>query len=541
MKIVRNRQGWGKSGWGFGMHGPKALVPIAALGVACSSLLGIEDVSEGTGAAAGTSNAGNGGSTGGDGGKGGASGGTAGKGGAGGSGGGAGTGGKGGASGSGGSGGDSGEGGSGNEPSTGGTAGAGMGGSSGAGAGTAGTGGMPDPTVRGKVVNHWLQPIANVPVMIGDESVTTDEDGEFEIEDVDPTYTVSLVVTHPRYGATAQYGWIYEDLTRRDPTLQVYEGLYLADASYVYTPTNVPGNTGDIVVAALGGEYGNASFDGASARQSSFSWFGPTTVNMHAHGLILQKTDSLPTSYAGYVAPAAQIAFEEGVQTPWGLDFAGSATVASGNISGAVTSPTTNDRTNGVWVQFNTNASIRVVEHYGSSLTPDFTYLVPNIPTSSITVAAVEGTAFYGAAALAHRDGLAAGATSVGLTIPTPPTQVAPAPGATGTAETTFSWSGNQDTYVLRLVSENWYEAIYVVTTRKSVQWPTFPNGFSLRVGDDVGWRVETHGDYETVDDMTGDTGFMDEFGWSQGDYPEGPNRESGSYSISTGRLVTAP
>ena len=43
-----------------------------------------------------------------------------------------------------------------------------------------------------------------------------------------------------------------------------------------------------------------------------------------------------------------------------------------------------------------------------------------------------------------------------------------------------------------------------MVTARQTISTPTFPNGFKLRDGDTGWWRVETHGDAETVDDLAG-------------------------------------
>jgi hypothetical protein len=70
---------------------------------------------------------------------------------------------------------------------------------------------------------------------------------------------------------------------------------------------------------------------------------------------------------------------------------------------------------------------------------------------------------------------------------------------------------------------------------------PSFPNGWELRRNVSYLWRVETHGESASVDAMTGDEGFIDEFGPSLGDEPSGPQRTSGSYSISVSRRVTTP
>jgi hypothetical protein len=514
---------------------------VAALGVACSSLLGIEDVN-GTGGAAGTTSAGNGGSsTGGNGGKGGATGGSSGKGGTSGAGGasggnaGNGSGGKGGGSGSGGSGGDSGEGGSGNETSAGGSAGkgggAGKGGSAGSGAGTAGSGGAPnDPTVRGKVIDHLLHPVANVPVWIGSDMTSTDDDGEFELEDVTATYDVKMVVTYARYGNTAVAGWVYEGLTRRDPTLQVYGGNALRSGDFVFTPTNPPAN-GSTAVIALGSEYGNYARESAGAVQTSFSWYGPSTITAVGHGLVWTETNGVPTSYASYSATSSPIAFADTGSAPWMLDFAPN-TVATDTVSGSVTSPTTSDRTNAAFVRFTSGAVIELARQTGANATANYSFLVPTLPNATITVMACEGDASFGEAALAHRSDVTSGQTTPALDIPTPPRLFGPADGSTLNANSMFSWNGPQDVSVVHMESVSFYESIYVVTARTSIPMPTFPNGYGLRAADDAWFRIEAHGDLATVDEAAGSSGFVDSFGpWA--DVPDGPRRNAGTFAIS--------
>jgi hypothetical protein len=180
---------------------------------------------------------------------------------------------------------------------------------------------------------------------------------------------------------------------------------------------------------------------------------------------------------------------------------------------------------------------IEVVEQTGSAATANFTYLVPSLPNASVTVMASEGDSFRGAASVAHRDGITNAQNTIPLELPTPPVPV----GGQGaiTPETTMSWSGSQKTYVWRAESADWYEGVYVVTSRKSITMPTFANGFALRSGEEASWRVETHGNAATVDELAGPQGFADSFGASMGSGPSGPRRDSGTYSISMSRRFT--
>ncbi len=433
-------------------------------------------------------------------------------------------------------------GGSGGTAGNGGSAGDGVGGVSGTGGvtgGTSGAGGSggTGSTVHGKVINHWRRPVPNVPVMIGDQMDTTDSFGEFQISNVSDTYDVHMVVTFSRYTNTqAQYGWVYEGLTRRDPTLQVYEGLPLRNGDFEFTPTNVASPGSRVLIAALGGEFGNWNREGTGAVQTGMSWYGPSPVTMNGHGLLFTETSGLPTAYHAYATTSSPVEIADGTVASWGLDMSDNS-VTSVTISGSVTSPTSSDRTNNVFLQFSSNATIPLLTHYGSGLGSSFAYTVPSLPNAAITLSAHEGTGFFGAAAVAHQD-VAVGQSSIELDIPSPTVLLAPPVDTTWTPSTTFSWNGSAETYVWHAESTGWYEGVYVVTSRSEITMPEFPNGWAIRYDAmyDYYWRVETHGDPQSVDEMAGPAGFIDEFGYSQGDEPAGPNQVSGTFTLSSSR-----
>jgi hypothetical protein len=546
MNRFGTNQGWSKTGRGFGKLGPRGLLPLAALAAACSSLLGIEDVHEGPEPSGGSSGTGGASTTGGNGGKGGAggvTGGTAGKGSGGATGGatggGAGKGGAGKGGTTGGTSGENGEGGAGDMPSTGGTSGESGGAGNGGGGATGGTGGTPgDLTVRGKVVDHLLHPVANVPIWVGEEATSTDSDGEFEVEDVGETYDVQMVVTYPRYGATAAAGWVYEGLTRRDPTLQVYGGNALRSGNFTFTPTNPPADTSTTVVA-LGSEYGNYARADSGAVQTSFSWYGPATITATGHGLVWNETDGVPTAYTAYTASSSPFAFSDTSSTPWGLDLAAN-TVDTDTVSGTVVSPTTNERSNAAYVRFTSGAVIELANQTGANATANYSFLVPTLPNATITVVAREGNSSFGAVGVAHRSNVTSGQTTPALTIPTPPVILGPASGSTLNDSSMFSWNGSQDVSIVHMESNNFYESIYVVTAKKTIPMPAFINGFVLRTGDDAYFRVEVHGELATVDEAAGENGFVDALG-PYGDSPDGPLRDAGTFALSAGSAFVMP
>jgi hypothetical protein len=198
-----------------------------------------------------------------------------------------------------------------------------------------------------------------------------------------------------------------------------------------------------------------------------------------------------------------------------------------------------------VFVRFSSNASIQLVDQ--SPAAPNtFSYLVPNLANASITVAAREGTE-SGPTGLAHQDGLSPGDSSVALDIPAPAEPLSPVGSSASsvTKDTTFTFKASPDSkgaFVISMENTSYQQTLYIVTTKKQFTIPVVAGGiFELDAAQAFRWRVETHGDYATVDEMTGASGFMDAFSfrWST---PMGPKQESGSFTMSGAYgFTTAP
>lgn len=419
---------------------------------------------------------------------------------------------------------------------------AGAGGSSGGTGGattTGGSGGGSAGSVRGTVVNHWRHPVAGVTVMVGEQETTTDGDGAFQFEAVPESYDVMLDLTYSRYGSTGRYGWVYQGVTRRDPTLQVYGGLDLRQSNVLVMPTNVTDEEELVVAMALGGDYGRYLREGATSSNSMLSYFGPAEVTMYGHALSWVETDGLPTDYIAYDSTPL-LAFDSAVADPVTFSADLSETdLTSGTISGSVTSPTSDARRNAVYVRFASNALIQVVKD-SSAIDGSFAYTVPSLPDASVLVAAHEGDLYDGPRAVAYRNGLNPGETNVALEIPAPATLNAPGAAAPLADDTVFSWSSDAQTFLWMFWSQSVNEGLFVVTAQEELTIPTFPNGLDLvRPGDDYAWRVETHGSADSVDAMLGAQGFMGDFNDIAYDEPDGPGAGSGNYTASGVRGVT--
>ena len=399
-------------------------------------------------------------------------------------------------------------------------------------------GGPDDQTIRGRIVDFWSQPLSGVEVAIGTTSLTSNADGEFEVPNVAPTYDVSLIVRWTGSQAGV-YAWLFEGLTRRDPTLQVYRGRIGRSAGIQLAPQGAVLDASRVLNITLAGPHGSSRFVdvGATGIITSTSWVGPTSTQTSAHALLWEfDSNELPTAYRSYDSTSATL-----VDSTNGNMYAlngADETVTSGTISGTVTSPSATDRTNYAFARFADGAAIRVVEDYPPP--NSYSYLVPTLPSSSITVAASYGY-WPSEYSIAHRNGRAAGQSGVSIAIPAAATQVAPVLGALNVnGATQFSWSSGSRTVVFHVEDVDYYQGLYLVTNRQTVTLPAF-DSFVLRAGAPHYWQVETHGNTSTVDAFAGPQGGLDAFSYRL-EEPDGPNTADGSFSVSPRRgFTTAP
>lgn len=430
---------------------------------------------------------------------------------------------------------------------------AGVGGEGGSGeVGTPGgapQGGAPNPddtTVRGHVIDFWGHPVPSIPVQIGDVLASTDAKGEFVFEDVPTTYDVSFVFDHAGFPEQSD-AWVYQGLTRRDPTLQMYAGVTerSGDLDIAFEPKPTITATQTIWVA-LGGADGGTVFDDlpAAGYPGTYAyWYGPATAQQTAHGLLWQTNAAgLPTSYLAY--DSALVALGTTDTTKISLDLS-AADIDAANVQGTVTDNAGGGRTNQIYLRFNSNARMTLVDD--SAGPNSFSYVTPSIPNSTLTVAATEGSQYDGWA-VAHANGLAPGAKPT-LKIPPIVTALTPAGGATTVSATTkFSFQsapGQIGPFVLQFYSQADgvpYQTIYIVTADKQITLPPIiGGGFSLYPNSDYLWSVATHGNFASVDALADEGGFLDEFSRDE-ETADGPRNISGEFSDSVPRrFTTAP
>ncbi|HKY37810.1 MAG TPA: hypothetical protein VJN18_17830 [Polyangiaceae bacterium] len=413
--------------------------------------------------------------------------------------------------------------------------------------GSTGMGGAPpieDPTVRGKVIDFWGQAVPGVPVQIGETLVQTDAMGEFELADVADEYDISLSI---ELNSITLHGYVFQGLTRRDPTLQVYKGLTDRSGNFLMQGHDVTVGTNQVALMSIGGPGGAAEYTAyEGGLDTSFYWRGASAIQATAHALYWQ-TDAatdLPTSYLGF--DSTLVAFDDSTPDKSNFSFMLSGDpLTSGNLQGTVTPSSDVDRENYAFLRFATGDRIQLLKDYPNGPNT-FSYLVPTVTGGSITMAAVEGYAYTGDYAVAHQSGLAASGT-VNLTIPNPGSLVAPNDSVTNVNLTTqFSYlggTGSAGTHLVAIHADErvscCFDILWIATTKTQLTLPEVVGANFLKSSELYYWRIETHGKYATVDAMTGPAGFLDSFSADEAS-PQGPRTGSGQYSVTSSRRFTA-
>jgi hypothetical protein len=414
------------------------------------------------------------------------------------------------------------------------------------GAGEGGGGTDQGTTVHGTVIDVWGHLLVGVPVAIGDDVSQTGDDGTFKFENVAPTYTASLVV-----GA---FGWIYQGLTVRQPTLQVLKGF--TDTRVVQldvSAMNVSYDANGSWLLAAGSPNGNdfTLADQQLSNQDRAPWQGPAMNDWTIHGLVVDYTaDSLPAAYTAYDSRQEPVTDGDHAH-PISLDLhplTGSASIPSDDVSGTVTTTEPSVRYNYAYVRFASGATMPLVDVESSGSA--FSFLLPTLPDGgSNIVAASSGFFDTTGYAVAHEDGVVPGTTDVTIDIPAAAAITLPADGATNvTPNTTFSFEPGQPgiAHLVRIMLSGSAAEIYLLTnkTRFTLSDLDVVNG-SMPIGSNqqYTWQVQAHGAPANVDAMCGPKGFIDEFSSDPlGPATLYPDSSTHSFTLSTdSQFTTAP
>ena len=430
--------------------------------------------------------------------------------------------------------------------SSGGSGGTSAAGSGGTGGGSGGSGGSGENAgaIHGRVIDYRRRPLPSVAVKIGDQSAQTDNDGKFTIDAAPATYDAALTIAATVNNSSARFGWQFQGLTRRDPTLQVYRGLNSRSATTLLTVNNVTFPLASQQRIQFSWVSPDGSFstdlDAMTTNYLSADWSGPNTSMGTAHAILFEASGSpeLPTAYTAHNAQAFTLT-DPGNNLPVMLDLTAQQ-LTTGNVSGTVTGQS-NNRINNVYLRFADNSALELIST--TPATNTFSYLVPNnIPDATFTVVAQdENNGLNQGFTAAYADNVTPGQTGIALALPEVPLLNMPSAGKENVdGNTLFQWSGSAKVFLLCASSADNFDRACVLTSQKQAKLPVSPvTDFTPAANSNYKWEVEVHGNFASVDDAAGSDGFLSAYanGWI-----DGPARGSSSYANSASwSFKTAP
>jgi len=422
-----------------------------------------------------------------------------------------------------------------------------LGGSPGA-AGSSGGSTSTGSSVHGHVIDFWGHQLSSVSVEVAGKKGTTDAMGAFSFDAVPDTYDASLVVSYKVNSRIKTRAWVYQGLTRRDPTLQIYEGLSDRGTQIDILPNNPSTLTGSRTLSiSFGGPDGasqKTDVSGAGYSAEHLGWQGPATTQEVAHALIWEPDPNtkFPAQFIAFDSTTVALTDTSDNQAHGMASFNLSAdTINTGTLAGTVPGSGFMARFNNVFLRFTSNAVMALLAEKPTKA--DFSYVVPSIANASATLVAGDGDVFD-ELGVTHKDGLAPGASALSLSIPTPARDLAVTPAADlnkVSATTQFSFKSGTSAnapFVATFTYEDnsvYDDILYVVSAKAPFTLPKVVNGtYSLPSDGPSIWRIETHGAPASVDAMAGPTGFLDALSNSYNcDEPSGPRTGDGSYTLS--------
>ena len=297
-------------------------------------------------------------------------------------------------------------------------------------------------TVQGRVIDRWRHAMPNVPIVINNKPTTTDTNGAFTMAGVQTPYDVNLVVQY----SNGPYSWLYQGISRANPTLQVdtwvmpFRYSETFDLAITKPAFPLPNNTlagfswgspDGLYISSIDGP----GFSGVSAGRS-----GPVKSIGTSH--VLKWTinaDLRPSGYNGYDFIATTL--EDMKPTAISLDLTKNPTITSGPVSGTITRGKLMDAYTDVYVTFTSGANIQVVSSF-ANVTNNFSYVVPTLTGATATICVQEGARYDLPYTIVHKTGLTANQANVAVVLPDPATLMGSPGRRDGEHHHRFSWSG---------------------------------------------------------------------------------------------------
>lgn len=408
-------------------------------------------------------------------------------------------------------------------------------------------------TVTGRVVD-FFDPVPNVNVLVDGKTTTTAADGTFSVAGVQRPYDVTL-----SFSGNSDV-WIYQGLTRSDPTVQIFNLGTQHQASVSASIGSAPYASNEVGAVFPGGS--TLAYGGAGGSTGS-STIGPGTVNWSAtdplqvtlYGIrAIVDGSGNPTSYTGYGSLAVSL---HNADTLTGLSVPITSSVSTGALSGSLTAPSGYTLTDGrAIIRFGSASAGALVGLPLANATPSGSFSNTMLPVGTsishgLAAQATDGAGDYSLAWGA----VTIPSASANLTLPDVAMPTAPASGATNVAPgTVLGWT----TLAGSVYLAEMYPAgssgtrVYIVTTDTSTTLPDLSViSRALPTGAGYKFAVSTIGPFASMDAAAGQTGMLNTyldfeilFSGGSGSGPTGiagPSKPSWSTSSKASTFTTAP
>lgn len=372
----------------------------------------------------------------------------------------------------------------------------------------------PSPmTVNGVVNDYWGNPIANAIILMpGKSPVNTNARGEFSFGNITPPYDLSVVLS------TSKAALVYKGLNRSDPKLLYLESV--ASTSYTATINGyVPPATDRTsrVIFVSGGRYWSRTADptsGAYARTISWSGMSDSLVGKLYFLRWVTSPSGITDIYDAYAVK--DITIKNG-NTYNNQNFANADLInpPDKNISGTILKPSDYDLSSrSVYLKL-IDASIYLSGE--TSTLPAFSFNVPEILNSSISVSAYAQKGTYPSALSANfkKTGIEAGATGISVQIESAPLPLLPLNNTTNVDTTTgFTCSpasgGGINLFILYPASSSYppvHPTFYIFTSGNNIQIPNFSTyGLGLPSNTNYSWYIINFYPVPSIDDVASNT-----------------------------------
>ena len=350
-------------------------------------------------------------------------------------------------------------------------------------------------SVSGTVVDVLGNGIPSATVSIQGTTATTDANGAFTIGGVAVPYDLIVKQTV----TTTDAAQVFEGMTSATPTIDPYAGivalatpLMSATISGNLSAAVATGHTARVCVQATTTWMSGCTSVGAGSTSYSFTanWVSGTSVPVTVQALeIATDSNGMATGYGQYGTATGSVT-NSGTPT---IDVTWGSTPSTGTVAANVNVPAgfqLEDVYGAAGLASSTTLPLFSAFN-GSGLPTSFNAVFPSISTSGntlVTAAYPSGTG--GGASIAWKSGLAAGSSAT-FDLPAPPTQTAPADGATGVGVgSTLSLSGTGGGAVTFLI-QGGSQLIAVTTMNASATIPDLSSlGMSLTAAGSYSWQA---------------------------------------------------